>query len=351
MDAQLLNFIVHQFGIDTEKISYKTISQGYINDTFLISLNNSPNYILQRINSSVFKDIYGLHNNIVKALRKLNADDYQSITLLQTKTNASFYVFENSFWRILSFIEDSNAYNFTLNKTIAFEAGRIIARFHTLLKDEVVQNYIETVPNLNYLPFRIKEFKEALSTSSKKVKLNASNEIKFVNQHITNFDDFYSTELPVRICHNDAKLNNILFNKVNKGLCLIDLDTIMKGYFHYDFGDAVRTIVSETNEDEKNLTKIKFNTTLFKKFIEGINSNDPFLSQQEIEYLPIACALMPFMHGLRALTDFLNDNIYYKVTYENQNLDRCKSLFQFTRLALKNQDSIISIIQEKLNSV
>jgi len=349
MNAQLLHFIVQQFGIDTKHISYKTISQGYINDTILISINNLPNYILQRINSSVFKDISGLHTNIEHALQKLKANDYQAITLLKTKTGTSFYVHENSFWRVLTFIEDSIAYNSTSNETIAFEAGRIIARFHTLLKDEIIQNYIETVPNLNYLPFRIKEFKEALSTSSMALKLSASDEIKFANQHITSFDDFYSTELPERICHNDTKLNNILFNKNNKGLCLIDLDTIMKGYFHYDFGDAVRTIVNETNEDEKDLTKIKFNITLFKSFIDGLNSSGLLLSKKEIEYLPTSCVLMPFMHGLRALTDYLNGNIFYKITYKNQNLDRCKSLFQFSRIALKNQESITSIIQEKLN--
>jgi hypothetical protein len=187
MNAQLLNFIVHQFEIDTKNISYKTITQGYINDTILVSFNSLPNYILQRINSSVFKDISGLHTNIEHALQKLDADDYQAITLLKTKTGASFYVHENSFWRVLTFIEDSIAYNFTSNETIAFEAGRIIARFHTLLKDEIIQNYIETVPNLNYLPFRIKEFKEALNTSSENLMLNAIDEIKFANQHITNF--------------------------------------------------------------------------------------------------------------------------------------------------------------------
>jgi Ser/Thr protein kinase RdoA (MazF antagonist) len=349
MNAQLLNFIVHQFGIDTKNISFKTISQGYINDTFLISINNSPNYILQRINSSVFKDISGLHNNIENALQKLNAEDYEAISLLKTKTSASFYVHENNFWRILSFIEGSITYNFASNKNIAFEAGRIIARFHSLLKDEVVQNYNITIPNLNYLPFRIKEFKEALNTSSENLKLEASEQINFAYQHITRFNDFYKAKLPERICHNDTKLNNILFNKDNKGLCLIDLDTIMKGHFHYDFGDAVRTVVSETNEDEKDLTKIKFNITLLEHFIDGINSYGSFLNITEIEYLPIACALMPFMNGLRALTDYLKGNIFYKVTYENQNLDRCKSLFQFSRLALKNQESITSLIQEKLN--
>ena len=122
----------------------------------------------------------------------------------------------------------------------------------------------------------------------------------------------------------------------------------MKGYFHYDFCDAVRTAFSESNEDEKDLTKIKFNLTLFESFVKGLKSNGKFLSPKELDLLPVACALMPFMHGLRALTDYLNGNIYYKVSYENQNLDRCKSLFQFSNLALQKEEQITRLISKYL---
>ncbi len=122
----------------------------------------------------------------------------------------------------------------------------------------------------------------------------------------------------------------------------------MKGYFHYDFGDVVRTVVSEANEDEKDLSKIRFNTNLFEALIQGINNNGTLLNKLERDYLPISCALMPFMHGLRALSDYLNGNIHYKVSYQEQNLDRCKSLFQFASLALINQNEIKRIIDIKL---
>ena len=122
----------------------------------------------------------------------------------------------------------------------------------------------------------------------------------------------------------------------------------MKGYFHYDFGDAIRTIVNTANEDEKELSKITFNEGLFKAFIDGLSSNASFLTNEEIELLPISASLMPFMHGLRALTDYLNGNIYYKVAYENQNLDRCISLFHFTKLALQHEAYMGSVINTKL---
>ena len=144
----------------------------------------------------------------------------------------------------------------------------------------------------------------------------------------------------------------MLFDKTSKkGLCFIDLDTIMKGYFHYDFGDAVRTVVSESNEDEKVLENIKFNRVLFEEFVKGLSIYKSILTPKEIEFLPISCALMPFMHALRALTDFLNGNIYYKISYKNQNLDRCESLFEFTKLAINEQGFINSAIKINLTKV
>jgi len=348
MDIALLNSIASQFSIDTSNISYKPTSQGYINDTYLVYLNNSPKYILQCINGKVFKNVPGLHHNIEKALLKLNSSDYTQISLLRTQSGEPYFASENSIWRIQTFVEDSIAYNITSNNKLAYEAGRIIGRFHLLLKDETLDDYVDTVPNLNFLPFRITEFKTAVLEANGSLLEVAVNEIEFAKKHLSKFDAFYETNIPERVCHNDTKLNNILFNKENKGLCLIDLDTIMKGFFHYDFGDAVRTIVSETNEDEKDLTKLNFNLELFGSFLDGLKSNGLFLNKTEVKFLPISCALMPFMHGLRALTDYLNGNVHYKVSYKNQNLDRCRSLFKFSSLALINQNVIDSIIEEKL---
>ena len=134
----------------------------------------------------------------------------------------------------------------------------------------------------------------------------------------------------------------------NTTVAALYLDTLMAGYFHYDFGDAVRTVVSESKEDEQVITNINFNLTLFEEFVKGMFTHNFNLTEKEIKLLPISCALMPFMHGLRALTDYLNGNIYYKVSYKNQNLDRCISLFEFTKKALKYQDDITYIIEKQL---
>jgi len=348
MDIRHLKHILNHFKIDTQDVTFQTITTGYINDTFLVFEAEKPLYMLQHINSNVFKHVESLMQNIELALAKLQSHVYKNITLIKTGEGKSYYKHNNDYWRLMTFIEGSTTFNTTTNPKVAFEAGRIIGEFHNLLQIESVEDFTDTIPNFNNLPFRITEFEKAIENASETRKEIAKNGIDFVIKTLPRFDTFYKTELPLRICHNDTKLNNILFSKTNEALCLIDLDTIMKGYFHYDFGDAVRTIVNTANEDEKELTKITFNTTLFEAFVDGLSKNATFLTNKEIELLPIATALMPFMHGLRALTDYLNGNIYYKVTYESQNFDRSISLFHFTKLVLQHQDYIKNVIGFKL---
>lgn len=349
MNTHELKYILSQFAVTDQKVRYKQVTQGYINETYLILIDKVPQFILQSLNQNVFKNIEQLHRNMELALGKLIAPDYHKINLFKTKTGESFLSHNGQYWRLTSFVENSKAYNITTNLKIAFETGRIIGRFHTLLQDAPVHEFIETVPNLNYLPFRENEFKEALKNSSDTRKGKAKEQIKFAQETLRKFDEFYTAKLPYRVCHNDTKLNNILFDKSsNDALCLIDLDTIMNGYFHYDFGDAVRTVVSTANEDETDFSKITFSKPLFESFIEGLKSNGQLLNDKEIGLLPISAALMPFMHGLRALTDYLNNNIYYKVAYETQNLDRSKSLFYFSKLALQHISFMKTMVVSKL---
>lgn len=339
-----LTRILRHFNITIQNVSFQPIHQGLINDTFLVFDNTSPLYIMQHVNTNVFKDYQGLHHNLQSALQKLKTKDYQSITLIKTHDNQPYAIIDKQVWRLQSYIPNSIAHNFATNNGIAYEAGRILGRFHSLLKDENLEGYKTTIVNFNHLPFRIDEFKTALNTTEASHPVIAKKEIDFAQKQIPKLLKFYDSDLPLRLCHNDTKLNNFLFNKEDKALCLVDLDTIMSGYFHYDFGDAVRTIVSESIEGEMDISKIKFNLNYFKAFIKGIKASNLQLSTSEIQQLPLAVSLMPFMHGLRALTDYLNGNIYYKVDYDTQNLDRSRSLFHITNLGFVNRDKIKAII-------
>lgn len=340
-----LNVILGYFSIDKESFHLKPLTAGYINDTFLVSNSERPLYILQRINHNIFKNINGLMQNVSSALRELKASDYAQIKLVPTTSGEYFTQGSEGYWRLMTFISNSTTYNTTTQKKIAFEAGRIVGKFHVLLQDEKPMEYLDTIPQFHDLPLRSNEFKNALKrANASKLKI-AKADIVYAQVTLLKLHGIAIDKLAVRICHNDTKLNNILFSKESdKALCLIDLDTIMKGYFFYDFGDAIRTVVNIAPEDEQDHHKITFDLDLFQSFVEGLASNPSFLTKEELKSLPLGTVFMPFIHGLRALTDYLNDNIYYKVSYENQNLDRCKSLFNFSGKALKNLTQMEAVL-------
>ena len=346
---QLTNILEH-FNLPQLAYTFSALHIGYINDTYLVSFDDRPEYILQRINHGVFEDIDGLMGNIDHALGHLISDDYRKVELIRTLSNKTYWSEAAGYWRIMTYIENSTTYNTTTSPEIAFEAGRIISTFHTLLESANKEQYVDTIPDFHSLDLREEQFKKALSTSTTEKKEVASRAISFANEMLLHLKTMAPKELPIRICHNDTKFNNILFSKeTQEALCLIDLDTLMKGYFHYDFGDAVRTIVNTAPEDEQDHNKITFEKDLFEAFIKGLADNNPFLTAEEIKALPYGALLLPFLHGIRALTDYLNGNIYYKVSYENQNLDRCLSLFDFNNKAFNEVDYMTKVVSNLLH--
>ena len=341
--------ILQKFSITKKPYLLQPINQGFINDTYLVLEAAKPQYILQRINTTVFPDIDGLMNNLGKALEYLDDTDYTKITLVKTLTGAFYYSTPgNDCWRLVTYIDKSTAYDTTTDNEIAFEAGRIIGKFHQLLQNAPMDEFVDTIPKFHDLLLRETQFKAALENSSVSLINRANSAINFTKEMLLKLKQWDQSNLLFRLCHNDTKLNNILFERdSNRALCLIDLDTLMKGYFHYDFGDAVRTIVNTAPEDEKEHDKITFDRDLFASFVIGLSTNAGFLTEKEIDLLPYGVVLMPFLHGLRALTDFLNGNVYYRTTYENQNLDRAQSLYNFTQKALDELPFMEKLVKEK----
>jgi Ser/Thr protein kinase RdoA (MazF antagonist) len=343
-----LQTILSEFKVDAKEYSFQSMTAGYINDTFLVLDAENPLFVLQRVNHSIFENIEGLMSNIDSALKTLKSPEYSKIKLVPASSGKTYLSHASGYWRVMSYLAQSTTYNTTKNKKIAFEAGRIIAEFQVLLADEPLTHYVDSIPKFHDLELREMQFLAALARASEQKKKIAANAISFSQDMPIKLAEINITKLPERVCHNDTKLNNILFSKVTqKALCLIDLDTLMKGYFLYDFGDAVRTIVNTAPEDEKMLDNITFNKYLFESFVDGLFSNSSFLNKDEIQTLHYGVILMPFLHGIRALTDYLNGNIYYKVAYENQNLDRCLSLFDFTKKAFANIDYMKEVLNEK----
>ena len=344
-----LKSILENFIIPDAEYQFSPISNGLINDTYLVENNGEPLYVLQRINTNVFANFDSLIHNMDMIVPLLHGDDYNEIILSKTESGNSFYrTNTNEIWRLMTFIKDSQVFNTTTDSKIAYEAGKIIEIFHNKTTGFNVDMLEDTLPKFHNLNYRYDQFKTAFKNAKTKNIQKAQKATNFVNNNISKLLEINFEELPMKVCHNDTKLNNILFSQNNEALCLIDLDTLMKGVFLYDFGDAVRTIVNTSPEDETNLENINFNLKLFDAFIKGLKKYKNVLNEKEIERLSLGPVLMPFLHGIRALTDYLENNKYYKVSYETQNLDRCNSLFTFSQLALNNQNNMNKIIENQL---
>ncbi|MCM4156694.1 aminoglycoside phosphotransferase family protein [Gramella sp. AN32] len=344
-----LNRIIAHFNISEKAYDFSLLNNGLINDTYLVTSALNPQYILQRVNHEVFKDVPGLMHNIKLVLPNLADSDYAQIHFITSNSGKNYLGLDHEYWRLMTYIEDSITYNKTTSEKLSKEAGRIIGKFHSLLKNEEISTYVETIPKFHDLQKRKLEFEQALKNTDQERLMIAKNAITLAYQFLEELYELETFNLPQRICHNDTKLNNILFSTENdRALCLIDLDTVMSGYFFYDFGDAVRTIANTAAEDEQDHHKITFENNLFEAFIEGLKIHSSFLTPEEKKSLALGAVFMPFLHGLRALTDYLNKNIYYKVTHEKQNLDRCLSLFDFAHKALQKKEYMQSVIQAKL---
>jgi len=347
--TEALRDILGCFVPDADSHSFVALHSGFINDTFLVRKGSEPFYILQRINHEVFKDVDGLMGNIAKATKKLRAADYRPMAVFPTMDGTPHAALPSGHWRLLEYIPESITYDTTTDVAIAQEAGRLIGKFHLLMQGELPDDYCDTLPQFHDLELRYAQYQQALKDTTPERLTLAEQALQKVDAIYAHLQQGRPEKLPLRVCHNDTKLNNILFSKdTGKALCLIDLDTLMRGYFHYDFGDAVRIIANTAPEDEKNLQLISFHKERFTAFVEGLAMHGPLLGKEELEALPYGTILMPFLHGIRALTDYLNFDAYYKITYPTQNLDRALSLLRFSEIAMAAEPYMSTTVKQRL---
>ena len=340
MKTKLLKSIFDQF-IDVSLFdSYKELASGHINDTYFIKTTAQPNFVLQRINHGVFKDVPGLIENKVNVSdhiqEKFNSlpqgdEKRHVLTFVKTKDGNPFYQGpEGNFWNLMYFIEDSVTHETVKSSKVAYEGGKLFGEFLHVTSDFDASKLTEVIPKFHDMSFRYSQFEESLKNVSEERYNLAKEAIQKVigfkeEMHIIqNLKE--SGEIKLRVTHNDTKISNALFTKDDKGLCVIDTDTIMPGIIHYDFGDAIRTICNTAAEDEKNLELVEFNVTYYKAYCKGfLEKIGDSMSEIELVNLPLGAKSMIFIMAIRFLTDFLNDDVYYKTKYKNHNLDRCKN--------------------------
>jgi thiamine kinase-like enzyme len=326
-------------GSFSDAVSY---GSGHIHDTFRVETceNDKDDYILQKLNNRVFRNIPELQDNIErvtyhlkKKLLSIPGADVkrECLTVILAKNGKSWIEDEEgSFWRMFAYIQNHRSYDLVDTPDKAFEGGKAIGRFQALLADLPGNPLYETIPYFHNIGKRLEAFISAVKSDRLDRVKSTHGEIDFILNRSEEMKIILKLgkegKIPLRITHNDTKFNNILLDENDKALCIIDLDTVMPGYVHYDFGDAIRTAANTAAEDEKELSKVRMDIGLFKAFAEGyLAETKDTLNSIEKEYLAFAPRLITYTMAVRFLTDYLDGDNYYKIHHELHNLQRAKA--------------------------
>ena len=331
--------ILGQFEISGSVKEVKPLGNGLINDTYhVVTDGDAPDYVLQRINNAIFQDVDLLQHNIEvvtahirSKLEACNTTDIDRCVLqfVKARNGKTYYRDEaNRYWRVMVYIPDSVTRE-AVTPESAYDCGKAFGNFEKMLVD-VPEPLGETIPDFHNMELRMSQLREAVNNDA----ADRLDEVRDMVEELERDTDemcqaerlYREGKLPKRICHCDTKVNNMLFDQDGQVLCVIDLDTVMPSFIFSDYGDFLRTGANFTAEDDPDLSRVGFNEEIFKAFTTGyLESARDFLKPIEIEMLPYAVALFPFMQCVRFLADYINGDTYYKIKYPTHNLDRARN--------------------------
>ncbi len=361
MEQKDLQHIAGQFAIEGNVVEVRPLGNGLINTTYkVVTEGNAPDYVMQHINTAIFPDVDMLMDNITavtahirKKLEAKNTADIDRKVLKFVPCNDGkyYYKHEGKYWRIMVFIPD------TVSKTgvtpeSSYIVGETFGDFQAMLADIPVQ-LGETIKDFHNIEFRLQQFHDAVKAD--KVGRAAGvkdiiDEIEKRAESMTRSERLYREgTLPKRICHCDTKVDNILFDKNDDVLCVIDLDTVMPSFIFSDYGDFLRSAANTQAEDSPEYDKIAFRMDIFKSFTEGyLKTARAFLTPVEIENLPYGATLFPYMQLVRFFTDYLDGDNYYKTQYADHNLVRSKNQLTLLQRAEEKIPEMEAFIKEQL---
>ena len=356
---------IGQFRYEGVLIDERPYGSGHINDTYLLTFEiaemGTIKVILQRMNKNIFtKPIELMENilNVTSYLRKKIIEnggdpDRETLNVIRTVDDMPYFVdSEGEYWRSYKFITDATSYDQVESPEDFYQSAVAFGNFQRLLAEYPAETLHETIEGFHDTKARFQVFKKAVEDDVCGRAASVQKEIQFVleHEHLANVfaDLLEKKEIPLRVTHNDTKLNNIMIdNKTRKGICVIDLDTVMPGLAMNDFGDSIRFGASTATEDEQDLSKVSCDMELFdlyaKGFIEGCGGN---LTEKEIDLMPTGAMVMTFECGMRFLTDYLQGDTYFKIHRENHNLDRCRTQFKLVKDMEAKWDTMREIIDK-----
>ena len=358
-DKDQLKEIVFQFIEKNNTTEVKPLGAGHINDSFKVK-SGDKEYVLQRINHQIFKDVPQLQNNISRVTshvrkkleeRKVSDIDRKVLSFIPAHDGKLYHKdAEGNYWRLMYFISDSKSYD-TINPELAYRAGLAFGDFQKMLADLPNGPLFETIPNFHNMEFRLEEFQEAVEKDAAGRASKVSELIKEIEsraEEMTKPERLHREGLlPNRTNHCDTKVNNILFDSNDQVLCVVDLDTVMPGYVLSDFGDFMRTGANTGEEDETNLDNVSIDLDIFEGYTKGYLENAAsFLTDVEIDNLAFGAKLLTYMQTVRFLTDYLNGDTYYKIKNEEHNLERTLAQFKLLTSMEENFPKMQQLVSE-----
>lgn len=345
---QLLS-IIKCFKISGTPAYVEEIKSGHINGTFVVTcLEDARRYVLQRINISIFKDYEGLMNNI-EAVTSFLREKYEKAGLVDSNrrtlnvirtanSDSLFHVDESGcVWRVYDFVTDATCYQVVESSDMFRKVGCAFGGFQRDLSDFDASVLIETIPNFHNTRNRFENFMASVKADKVGRLSTVKAEVEFVldREELCSYivDKIAAGRLPLRVTHNDTKLNNIMVDDATgEGICVIDLDTVMPGSVLYDFGDSIRFGASSAAEDETDLDKVYMREEMFEAYAEGfVGALNGSLSEEEVLDLPMGAIIITLETGIRFLTDYLDGDTYFRTEYPEHNLDRARNQFKLVR--------------------
>lgn len=350
-DSRSLEDAIYAFGFG-QKCSYvKPFGEGHINETYAVYMQEEdgsdvPQYVLQRLNINVFKNpsqvmenIFGVTEFLREVIREEGGDvDRETLSYIKTKSGETYFEdAQGQPWRCLHFISNSVCYQTVEEPDQFYQSAKSFGHFLKQLGNYPAESLHETIPQFHDTVKRFRDFAKAVKKDVKNRSRSCKKEIAFALEREEDcgvlMEQLNKGLLPLRVTHNDTKLNNILFDSdTDKGLCIIDLDTIMPGLAANDFGDSIRFGASTAEEDEKDLEKVHFDIHLYELYVKGyLEMAKDVLTPAEIESLPWGARIMTLECGMRFLTDYLQGDVYFKTAYPEHNLVRARTQFKLVK--------------------
>ena len=358
--------VIDGFRFRGKLLESKPFGGGHINDTFLLTFEgedgNPFKIVLQRMNHHVFKKPVELMENVMNVtsfLRQYARDhggdpDRETLHFIKSKEGAPYY--KDSFgdyWRAYVFIADASSLTSVRNTEDFYQSAVAFGEFQKKLASFPAEKLHETIPDFHNTRERFKTFTETVAADPMGRAAGVAEEIAFVKERedlACFFQDLLDKgELPLRVTHNDTKLDNILFDDATgKAICVIDLDTVMPGLAVFDFGDSIRFGANPAREDEKDLTKVYCDLELFEAYVKGFLAGvDGKLTKREIDLLPMGAKEMTYECGMRFLADYIDGDHYFKIDYPEQNLDRARTQFKLVKDMEDKWEQMLSIVERE----